>query len=40
MIDSDGMQKFLKKQLPIPQSGLDRFDKDQTGAKSEDEEKK
>ncbi len=39
-IQSDGIQKFLDQQQPIPQSELDRFEKDQTGAKSDDEEKK
>ena len=39
-IDSEGIQKFLEKHLPIPQSELDRFDKDQAGKKPDDEEKK
>lgn len=40
VIDSDGIQKFLEKQLPIPQSELDRFDKDQGGGKPAAEKKK
>ena len=39
-IDSDGIQQFLEKQLPIPQSELDRFDKEQGGGKPADEKKK
>lgn len=39
-IDSDGIEKFLGKQLPIPQSELDRFDKDRGGKKPADEGKK
>ncbi len=40
VIGSDGIQKFLEKQLPIPQSELDRFEKDQGGGKPADVEKK
>lgn len=39
-IDSDGIRKFLEKQLPIPQSELDRFDKDQGRGKPADEKTK
>lgn len=39
-IDSDGIQKFLEKELPIPQSELDRFDREQGGGKPADEKKK
>lgn len=39
-IGSDGIQKFLEKHLPIPQSELDRFDKDQGRGEPADEEKK
>lgn len=38
-IDSDGIQKFLEAQLPIPQSELDRFDKDQGRGKPAEEKK-
>jgi hypothetical protein len=40
LIASDSIQKFLEKQLPIPQAELDRFDKDQGRGKPDDEEKK
>jgi hypothetical protein len=40
VIGSDGIQKFLEKQLTIPQSELDRFEKDQGGGKPADVEKK
>ncbi len=40
VIATDGIQRFLEEQLPIPQSELDRFDKDQGGGKPDDEEKK
>jgi hypothetical protein len=40
VIASDGIQKFLEKQLPIPQSELDRFDKGPGRGKPADEEKK
>lgn len=40
LIASDGIQKFLETQLPIPQSELDRFDKEQGGGKPANEEKK
>lgn len=39
-IYNDGIRKFLETQLPIPQSELDRFDKEQGGGKPADEEKK
>jgi hypothetical protein len=38
-IGSDGIQKFLEAQLPIPQSELDRFEKDQGGGKPDAERK-
>lgn len=39
-IGSEGIQKFLEKQLPIPQSELERFDKEQGGGKPAEEKKK